>query len=238
MEAVSLMELLAKIPDPRRKRGLRHPLHAVLGLVVVAMLAGMKSLEAISQFGRDHGPKMAGLLGFCRKTPAKSTLSVVLRAVDSVVLEGTLREWVMGRLSLEGKTLPLDGKTLRGSADGDVPGQHLLALYAAEAKSVVAQIRVDGKTNEHKMALKLLGVLPLKGAVVSGDAMFCHRDVCQTIRQQGGDYLLTVKDNQPTLRRDIEAVFAGKPGFSPLGPREVCGSPAVRVGSPQGTWTA
>jgi predicted transposase YbfD/YdcC len=69
-------------------------------------------------------------------------------------------------------------------------------------------MRVDGKTNEHKAALRLLGILPVKGKVVTGDAMFCQRDFCKAVIDAGGDYLLTVKANQPGLEIDIEAGFA------------------------------
>ena len=92
---------------------------------------------------------------------------------------------------------------------------HLLTAYAPEVAAVVGQLRVDGKTNEHKAALELLGVLPLAGKVVTADAMFTHRDVCTAIRDGGGDYLLPVKDNQPRLRADIEAAFAPPAGLSP-----------------------
>lgn len=72
------------------------------------------------------------------------------------------------------------------------------------------------KTNEPKAALELLGVLPLAGKVVPGDAMFCHHDVCENVLEQGGDYLWTVKDNQPQLHFDIACRFAESSAFSPL----------------------
>jgi len=73
---------------------------------------------------------------------------------------------------------------------------------------VLAQIRVDAKTNEHKAALQLLGILPLKGRIFLGDALFCQRDLCAKIIAGGGDYILVVKDNQPTLAIDIAAGLA------------------------------
>jgi predicted transposase YbfD/YdcC len=80
----------------------------------------------------------------------------------------------------------------------------------------MAQIRVDAKTNEHKAALEFLGVLPLEGKIVTGDAMFCQRDFCEEVIRQGGDYVLTVKDNQPTMMKHIAAMFAESSAFSPL----------------------
>ena len=91
-----------------------------------------------------------------------------------------------------------------------------MADYAHEAHVVLAQLRVDSKTNEHKAALELLGLLPLPGAVVTADAMFTYADFCREIRKAEGDYLLAVKENQPTLFRDREAVFAADAAFSPL----------------------
>jgi predicted transposase YbfD/YdcC len=89
-----------------------------------------------------------------------------------------------------------------------LPGQHLVAAYCAEAEAVLAQIRVDAKTNEHKAALQLLGILPVKGNIITGDAMFCQRDVCAAIIDSGGDYVFTAKDNQPSLVVDIRAGLA------------------------------
>ena len=73
---------------------------------------------------------------------------------------------------------------------------------------MLAQIRVDAKTNEHKAALQLLGILPLVGTIVLGDAMFCQRDVCADVIKRGGDYIFFVKDNQPSLAADIRAGLA------------------------------
>ena len=217
MSGLSLMEALASVPDPRKRRGVRHPLTAILGLTAVAVLAGMKSLEAIAQFGRDRGPALAHALGFRRgKTPAKSTLSEIFRLLDVDAFEGAIRRWLQARAEDAGDELAVDGKTLRGSADGEVPGVHLLAAYAPGADAVLAQLRVDAKTNEHKAALQLLGVLPLAGKVLTGDAMFTHRDVAQEVRQRDGDYILIVKDNQPELKAQIQAALHDDAAFSPL----------------------
>jgi hypothetical protein len=207
--SLSLLEVLGQIPDPRGRRGIRHPLPAILSLVVLAMLTGCKSYEAIAQFGREKGFTLAHALGFRRgKTPCKATLSTLFRILDVQAFEATLSMWVASRLTDEDEVIHLDGKTARGSRDGDVPGQHLVAAYAARAQAVLAQVRVDAKTNEHKAALELLGVLPLKGRIITGDAMFCQRDLCAKIKECGGDYVFVVKDNQPSLAIDIRAGLA------------------------------
>lgn len=220
----SLIDLLAELPDPRDPRGVRHPLVPVLSLCLVATLAGCSSLAAISQFGRDRGAAFAHALGFRRgKVPAPSTLSELLRDLDADALDALIGRWLAGRHAGGWDVVALDGKTARGSRDGDAPGTHLLAAYAPQAAAVIGQLRVDAKTNEHKAALRLLGVLPpLAGAVVTGDAMFAHRDVCDAVHDRGGEYLLFVKDNQETRLADIAAAFAAPAAFPPL--------PAAAVG--------
>lgn len=140
--------------------------------------------------------------------PSTSTLSRTLRRFDAAEFEAVLSRWIAGRVAPAAfEQISIDGKTLRGSREGDVPGQHLVAAYAHEVKAVLGQIRVDSKTNEHKAALELLGILPVAGKIVVGDAMFCQRDQAEQIVDSGGDYILTVKDNQPGLGTDIRAGF-------------------------------
>jgi hypothetical protein len=207
---LSLLEVLSQVPDPRSRHGRRHPLSAILGLALVAMLSGAKGFEGIAQFGRDHGIPLAHLLGFRRgKTPTKSTFSVIFRALDVLAFERALSGWIAARLPKDQQlAFALDGKTARGSRDGEVPGQHLVAAYCADAQAVLAQVRVDAKTNEHKAALEMLGILPVKGNIITGDALFCQRDLCAAIIDQGGDYLFAAKDNQPSLVVDIKAGLA------------------------------
>jgi DDE_Tnp_1-associated/Transposase DDE domain len=207
---LSLLEVLAQVPDPRSRHGRRHPLTAILSLAVLAMLSGANSYQAIAQFGRDKGFALAHALGFTRgKTPTKSTFSVLFRLLDVSLFEAALSRWIISRLPAGSeKAIALDGKTARGSRDGEVPGQHLVAAYYAEAQAVLAQLKVDAKTNEHKAALTLLGLLPVKGNIFTGDALFCQRDLCAAIIEAGGDYLFAVKDNQPSLVSDIQAGLA------------------------------
>ncbi len=138
-----------------------------------------------------------------------STPSRTLRRLDPQHLEAALSRWVGGRIDPAAiEQISLDGKTPRGSRDGELPGRRLVAAYAPAVEAVPAQVRVDAKTNEHKAALQLPGILPLAGAVVVGDALFCQRDLAEQVVDSGGDYLLAVKDNRPGLAIDIQAGFA------------------------------
>jgi len=217
-QALSSVEVPATVPDPRSRKGRRHPLTAILSLTVVAILAGCKSLEAIAPFGRDRGTPLAHALGFTRgKTPNKSCLSKLFRRLNADAPEAALGLWIASRIEQDGwDAIALDGKTARASKEGDAPGVHLLAAYVPAAAAVLAQVRVDAKTNEHKAALRFLGVLPLAGKVVTGDAMFTHRDTAQAVHEGGGHYLLVVKDNQPELKARIESALHDDRDFSPL----------------------
>jgi hypothetical protein len=222
----SLIELLGELRDPRDPRGIRYPLVPVLALCLLAALAGHTTLAAISQFGRLRKHRLAHALGFNRGTiPAASTLSEVLRDLDADHLDRIIGRWLASRHADGWEVINLDGKTARGSRDGEAPGTHLLAAYAPQASAVIAQMQVEAKTNEHKAALRLLGVLPhLAGTVVTADAMFTHTDVCEKVLERGGEYILYAKKNQPQLREDLEATFAapGSGDFSPL-PAEAVG---------------
>src|SRR5262245_31777027 len=219
MAGLSLIEVFAEVPDPRSRHGRVHPLPAILALTVLAMLRGCKGPVAIAQFGRDHGTPLAHALGFTRgKTPAASCLSELFGRLDAVAFEAALARWIRSRTppaspangakNPDQEPISIDGKTLRGSKDGVVPGQHLVAAYAPLVEAVLVQVRVDAKTNEHKAALQLLGILPVKGRIVLGDAAFCQRDLAAGIVGQGGDYIFVVKKNQPGLEVDVGAGFA------------------------------
>ena len=171
---------------------------------------GKRTLGSIARLGLNYGPELLLALGFPRgRGPVKSVLSRLVRRIDVDALEAALASWVASRLSsTDASVLSIDGKTLRGSRDGEIPGVHLVAAYAPDVQAVLGQLRVDCKTNEHKAALKLLGILPLAGKIVLGDAAFCQRDLAKQVIDQGGDYILFVKDNQPSLQTDIAAGFA------------------------------
>jgi hypothetical protein len=220
----SLYEVFREIPDPRDRRGTVYSLAAVLTLVSTAMLCGCRSLAAIAQWGVDYN-HLAPQLGFARRakgrdayrTPCTSELHTLLAALPATVFEAALTRWILaqGVSDLGQRVVAIDGKALRGSQGHQLPGVHLLAAYCRDVEAVIAQLAVPGKTNEHKTALELLKLIPLKGTLVTGDAAFTQRDFCEAVVQGQGDYFLTVKDNQPTLEADIRAAFG--PAFSPSG---------------------
>lgn len=214
-QSISLLQALKSldVKDHRAARGRRFPLSSILALTVLAMLCGATSQAAICQFAEARGPDLLKLIGIRRRRgPTPATLCRVFAGLDVEAFEAVLASWVQGRIGPEAaRRVAIDGKVLRGSRDGDLPAVHLLAAFAVQAEAVVGQLRVAADTNEHKAALELLGVLPLEGTVVTGDAMFTHRDFCETIVNGGGDYVLPIKGNQATLARDVADAFEDAP---------------------------
>lgn len=235
----SLLAFLATVPDPRSRHGRRHPLSAILSLVCCAIMCGAKSYAAIGQWAQDQDITLIHRLGFTRRPAKSGGIRKVLIALDRKAFEHALTRWAEALLSrpiAAAASLPeayaLDGKSARGSFDGLQKAVHLLSLLAHESGLTLAQAAVpnggEDKTNEHKAALRLLEGLVLQGRLVTGDAIFCQRDFCRQVIDAEGDYLVFVKDNQPTLLNDIRMAFAPpvEGAFSP--------SAATNLGSRHG----
>lgn len=192
----------------------------MLTAVVAAILTGARGCEAIAQWVRNQESSIWHRLGFFRRPPCANTYRSLLAKISPEQLEAILQEWLKTLIPdpTPGAALPLpvsvDGKTLCGTLNKHQRSIHLLSIFDQQTGGVLRQLAMPPDTNEHKAALELLKAITLRGRVVTGDAMFCQRDLCQQVIAAGGDYLLTVKDNQPELKAAIEAEF--QPGFSPL----------------------
>jgi len=206
----SLWDVLGAIVDRRGRKGRRFPLQAVLAIAVAAMLAGANDLRAIFRWGRRLKPEALALFGIDR-APCHATYHYVFRSLDGDALARALGGFACGRD--EPGHIALDGKTLRGSRRLDAKALHVVSAFATRLSAVVGDLAVAPDENEITAALALLKDLPLEGAIITGDAIFCQREVCQTITDRQGDYLFVVKDNQPALKADIAESFGD---LSPL----------------------
>jgi Transposase DDE domain len=125
---------------------------------------------------------------------------------------------VLGSLYLEtngeARHIAIDGKTMRASKDGDGKAEHVLSAFCGGLQTMLQQEASRGKGLEIPDALKLLERLDLKGKVVTGDAIFCQKSITAKIVERGGDYVLPIKDNQKTLRENVETAF-NAPTFPP-----------------------
>ena len=212
-----LIEVLAEMPDLRSRRGKRHPLSAMLAMACCAMLCGYRSYSALAEWGRNYGTGIAQALGFTHNTPCAATLHTIFRQVDRADLEARLGTWAesvvvsTATASAGEVAVALDGKTLRGSQKQGAPGVHLLSALSHHVGLTLTQQAVEAKTNEITQVETVLRQLVLKDRVVTMDALLTQRHVAQAIVDEGGDYVMIVKENQPQLRADIELVFTLPP---------------------------
>ena len=218
----SLAAALASVPGPRKPYGWRPeyppiPLVALLQLTVAAMLCGARSLAAVAQWGRERladEPELLVALGLAPgRSPCVATLHRVFKVLDVGAFEGAVGAWLRQTGVEPTDAVAVDGKTLRGVHGEGLPGEHLVSVYAHQAGVVLAQVRSAGHGHELAAAKQVLAAVPLEGRLVTADALLTQREVSTQVVAGGGDYLLPVKEHQPTLLADLQAAF------SPLGAR-------------------
>ena len=190
----------------------------MLAATVCGILIGARGCEAIAQWIRHREPKFWHLLGFKRRPPCANTYRDLLAEIPAETLEAIIAKWVRELIpdppaNVEPAPIALDGKTLCKTMQTHGRSIHLLSLFDHQTGGVLRQLAMPPDTNEHKAARELLQKIVLKGRVITGDAMFCQRDLCQQIVDSGGDYMFVVKGNQPELKAAISAEF--EPSFSP-----------------------
>jgi len=220
-DARGLFAALEQVSDPRGRQGQRHLFTAMLAGVVCAALCGARGFKPIAQWLRAQVPETWHWLGFKRRPPCANCFADLLKAISPEDFERAVREWTD---QLEGvnvndgslSAVSIDGKTLCGTLQAHQRAIDLLSAFDHQTGCVLSQMQVNPETNEAKAALVLLKMLVLKGRVVVGDAMFCQKEICEQIIDSGGDYFVVVKDNQPTLRKDVELAFAKAEACSPL----------------------
>jgi hypothetical protein len=194
----------------------------MLTAVVSALLCGNRGYKAIAEWLHDLPVDVWHWMGYTRRPPKLDCFRDLLMKLDPDGLEAVLSRWIREVLGIDLTdddlaAISIDGKTLCGTLRRHARAVHLLAAVDHRTGCVLSQYRVDQKTNEHKAAFDLLRSIVLEGRVIVGDAMFCQRDLCEQIVKDGGDYFFPVKENQPTLLREIELeLAANEAAFSPL----------------------
>lgn len=200
----TLWEALGSIADRRGRQGRQYPLQALLAIAVAAMLAGANDLRAIFRWGRRLKPEALALFGL-EKAPCHSQWFYFFRSLDADALARTLGAFA--RAGAEPGHLAMDGKTLKGSRRRDTKALHVVSAFSTQLSVVVGDVVLEPDQNEITAALALLKQLPLEGAIITGDAIFCQRSICEEITNGGGDYAFVVKDNQPELKSAIAESF-------------------------------
>lgn len=203
--AGGLIDLLKTVVDPRKPRGVRHPVVTIVAIAVCAALSGARSFCAIAEWAQELSRDALRQLGSKRRTPpSEPTIRRVLQRLDADRVDAQIGRWLADHNFSTGRAVAVDGKTVRGGHDPGQRAPHLLSAILHQEAVVVGQIAVEEKTNEIPKLPELLGPLPLEGAVVTADALHTQQETARyLVEKKHADYVFIVKDNQATLRKDI-----------------------------------
>jgi predicted transposase YbfD/YdcC len=209
----ALLNHFSTIDDPREPWRVAHPLPEVLLLVVGGTMADCDDYEAIAAWGKTHLAFLRRYLPYHHGVPGGRWLTLLMNRINPVLFSAVFTAWVRETWPDRPHFIAIDGKTSRRSHDrADNKGPlHLVSAFATTSRLVLGQEAVEGKANELAAIPVLIDRLAegdgLKGALVSIDAIATNAKIAQTIKDAGGDYLLAVKANQPTLRAEMQRAF-------------------------------
>jgi predicted transposase YbfD/YdcC len=208
---VSIRQCFADVPDPRREHMRLHNLWDIFAITILAVIAGADTFVEVANYGRSKWDWLQSFLELPNGIPSHDTFNRVFALLNPTAFQEGFLNWVQAiAKSTLGRVVAIDGKTARHSFDkaSGKGALHLVSAWASENRLLLGQRAVDGKSNEITAIPELIKTLEISGSIVTIDAMGCQKNIAAEIRQAGADYVLAVKDNQPTLHADIRQVFS------------------------------
>lgn len=205
-----LLDHFGDVGDPREAAKVKFPLREVLFLVTCATIAGCDDYDEIADWGDHHLAFLRGYSEYFFGVPKEDWLRVVLNRIDPALFEACFMAWATALRADAADLIALDGKTLRRSGDSAAQTKplHLVSAWASTQRLVLCQEAVDAKESECAATLAILERLSVKGALVTIDAIATNPEVATAITNRGGDYVLALKRNQPTLHDEVARYFA------------------------------
>jgi len=204
------MESFEALEDPRRRlASCNYALQELLLTALCAISSGADDWVDVALWGQEKLDWLRRFLAFENGIASHDTFSRVFALLDSTSFEACFIDW-MERLcpSLRGHAIHIDGKSLRGSHNGCEAMAHLVSAWDSAAGVTLGQVKTANKSNEITAIPQLLNLLDVRGATVTIDAMGCQREIVKQIIDQGADYIIAVKNNQPTLAQAVESAFS------------------------------
>jgi len=219
-EIGSIVKHFSKVKDPRIDRTKRHRLLDIILIAICGVICGADSWVDIELYGKSKIAWLKSFMKLPNGIPSHDTFGRVFAALNPEEFESSFMEWVQAINQLtQGQVIAIDGKQLRGSQDS-VAGKHaiyMVSAWATENQLVLGQRKVDDKSNEITAIPKLLKLLEVTGCIVTVDAIGTQTKIAKTIIDQGGDYILAVKENQGHLYEDIHDLFEDNQQFNYAG---------------------
>jgi predicted transposase YbfD/YdcC len=207
---VSIRKCFHDLDDPRREHNRLHNLWDIIAITICGVVAGADSWVEIAEYGQSKISWLKTFLELPNGIPAHDTFGRVFALLDPGAFQRGFHNWMeMLVEATAGRLIAIDGKTLRHSFDtaAGKGALHLVSAWATENRLLLGQQAVDTKSNEITAIPELLKILDLTGAIVTIDAMGCQKEIAALIEDGGADFVLTLKDNQETLCKDVEQVF-------------------------------
>ncbi len=198
------------VPDPRAANA-RHDFLEVIFIALAAVLCGAESCSDMADFGEAKKLLLKPMLKLQHGVPSHDTFSRVFRLLDPEAFEAAFAQFTRAFAKPLKGVVAIDGKALRGAYERGARTSplHLVNIWAVEARLVVGQRLAPGR-NEIAGALEALSLLDLTGCIVTADALHCHAETAKVIIDQGGDYVLALKDNQPGLLAKAKAIMKNR----------------------------
>jgi predicted transposase YbfD/YdcC len=186
---------------------------SIITIVILAVLCDGDDWTEVELFGQSKQAWLETFLDLPHGVPSHDTFGRVFGAIDAEEFRASFRSWVAAICQQLKGVVAIDGKTVRRSKEGSLgkAAIHMVNVWAVESGLVLTQEKVDDKTNEIKVIPALLKLLDLTDTIVTIDAVGCQTDIAQAILEQRADYVLAVKDNQPTLYEDTVTSFETVP---------------------------
>ncbi len=206
----SVLQYFQQLQDPRVERTKDHSLVAIITIAILAVLSGADGFVALETYGKAKQAWLETFLDLPQGIPSHDTFGRVLSLLDPQELRNSFLGWVSSitkKLDLE--LIHVDGKTAKGSYDreGKLKALHSVSAWSSEHGLVLAQQKVDRKSNEITAGPLLLKLLNLKGTIVTLDAMGTQREIATQIKQSEGDYVLALKGNPGKLSQQVSDWF-------------------------------
>lgn len=199
------------LEDPREdNHKLRHKFHDILVIAILATICGADGWTEICEFAEAKFEWLKTFLELPHGIPSHDTFGRVFSFLDPETFEACFLAWIASlSIDLVNEIISIDGKSVRGAHDAKkgIKMLHMVSAWASDNQILLGQVKTDDKSNEITAIPELLDMVDVKGSIVTIDAMGCQKEIAKKIVAKEASYVLSLKENQPTLFQDVSSLF-------------------------------